>query len=92
VDPARRERVRDDLKGVLRGELLFDDLSRALYSTDASIFEVRPLGVAVPRDEEDAPAPAWRASRSAPDWSSTSADTSVPWSRPPPTPSPSSRA
>ena len=53
MDPARRERVRDDLKGVLKGELLFDDLSRALYSTDASVFEVRPLGVAVPRDEED---------------------------------------
>jgi FAD/FMN-containing dehydrogenase/Fe-S oxidoreductase len=53
VDPSRAERVREDLKGVLKGELLFDDLSRTLYSTDASIFEVRPVGVAVPRDEED---------------------------------------
>ena len=31
-----RERIRDDLKGILKGELLFDDLSRVLYSTDAS--------------------------------------------------------
>jgi FAD/FMN-containing dehydrogenase/Fe-S oxidoreductase len=38
---------------VLKGELLFDDLTRALYATDASIFEVRPVGVAVPCDEED---------------------------------------
>lgn len=53
MDEQQRGRVLDDLKGVLRGDLLFDDLSRALYSTDASIFEVRPLGVAVPRDEED---------------------------------------
>jgi FAD/FMN-containing dehydrogenase/Fe-S oxidoreductase len=53
VDPSRAERVREDLKGVLKGDLLFDDLSRTLYSTDASIFEVRPVGVAVPRDEED---------------------------------------
>jgi FAD/FMN-containing dehydrogenase/Fe-S oxidoreductase len=53
LDPAQRERIRDDLKGIVKGELLFDDLSRTLYSTDASIFEVRPLGVAVPRDEED---------------------------------------
>src|SRR5205807_7320624 len=30
-----------------------DDLTRAVYSTDASIFQVRPLGVAIPRDEED---------------------------------------
>ncbi len=53
MDEQQREHIRDDLKGVLKGELLFDDLSRALYSTDASIFQVRPLGVAVPRDEED---------------------------------------
>jgi FAD/FMN-containing dehydrogenase/Fe-S oxidoreductase len=53
MDPAQRERVRDDLKGIVRGELLFDDLSRALYSTDASVFEVEPLGVVVPRDAED---------------------------------------
>src|SRR2546430_9187417 len=46
--------IRDDLKGILRGDILCDDLSRILYSTDASLFEVRPLGVAVPRDEEDA--------------------------------------
>jgi FAD/FMN-containing dehydrogenase/Fe-S oxidoreductase len=53
VDPPQRERIRDDLKGVVKGTVLFDDLSRALYSTDASIFEVRPAGVVVPRDEED---------------------------------------
>src|SRR5579872_329824 len=53
VDEQQRGRIRDDLKGFFKGELLFDELSRALYSTDASIFQVRPLGVAVPRDEED---------------------------------------
>jgi FAD/FMN-containing dehydrogenase/Fe-S oxidoreductase len=53
VDQPQRERIRDDLKGILRGELLFDDLTCSLYSTDASIFEVRPAGVVVPRDEED---------------------------------------
>jgi FAD/FMN-containing dehydrogenase/Fe-S oxidoreductase len=53
VDPPQRERIRDDLKGIVKGELLFDDLSRVLYSTDASIFEVEPAGVVVPRDEED---------------------------------------
>jgi FAD/FMN-containing dehydrogenase/Fe-S oxidoreductase len=53
VEPPQRERVQDDLKGVVRGELLFDDLSRYLYSTDASIFESVPLGIVLPRDEED---------------------------------------
>jgi len=47
------EQLADDLKGVIKGELLLDDLSRTLYSTDASIFQVQPLSVAVPRDEDD---------------------------------------
>ncbi len=46
-------RILDDLRGFVKGELHFDDISRALYSTDASIFQVKPLGVVVPRDEED---------------------------------------
>ncbi len=46
-------RLRDDLKGLVRGEVLVDDLTRSLYATDASIFEVRPAGVVVPRDEDD---------------------------------------
>jgi FAD/FMN-containing dehydrogenase/Fe-S oxidoreductase len=53
VDTPQRERIRDDLKGLVKGDLLWDDLSRVLYSTDASIFQVQPLGVAVPQDEDD---------------------------------------
>jgi FAD/FMN-containing dehydrogenase/Fe-S oxidoreductase len=53
VDEQQRSRIRDDLKGIVKGDLLFDDLSRSLYSTDASIFQVQPLGVVAPRDEED---------------------------------------
>jgi FAD/FMN-containing dehydrogenase/Fe-S oxidoreductase len=53
VDEQQRGRLVDDLKGFFKGELHFDELSRALYSTDASIFQIQPLGVAVPRDEAD---------------------------------------
>ncbi len=53
MDHPQRERIRDDLKGLVKGELLWDELSRVLYSTDASIFQVEPLGVVVPRDEDD---------------------------------------
>ncbi|HLW68030.1 MAG TPA: FAD-binding oxidoreductase, partial [Gemmataceae bacterium] len=52
-DPVQRERFRDDLRGLVRGDLLFDDINRNLYSTDASIFRVEPLGVVAPCDEED---------------------------------------
>jgi FAD/FMN-containing dehydrogenase/Fe-S oxidoreductase len=53
VDAPSSDRIRDDLKGVLKGELLFDDLSRTFYSTDASPFALRPLGIALPRDSDD---------------------------------------
>lgn len=53
MDEQKRSRVLDDLKGFVKGELLFDDITRTLYSTDASIFQVKPAGVVVPRDEED---------------------------------------
>jgi FAD/FMN-containing dehydrogenase/Fe-S oxidoreductase len=42
-----------ELSTHLAGEVRFDALSRALYSTDASVYLVRPLGVAVPKTRED---------------------------------------
>src|SRR5215831_14657030 len=48
-DPALERR----LKSALRGEVLFDAASRGRYSTDASIYQIEPVGVAVPRDKED---------------------------------------
>jgi FAD/FMN-containing dehydrogenase/Fe-S oxidoreductase len=49
----RLARIYDDLRGVIEGDLLFDELSRALYSTDASIYRIPPLGVVVPRHSGD---------------------------------------
>ncbi|MEW2922146.1 FAD-linked oxidase C-terminal domain-containing protein [Muricauda sp. ANG21] len=37
----------------LQGELMVDDLSRALYSTDASVYRKRPLAVAYPKNTLD---------------------------------------
>ena len=42
------------LKRELEGEVLFDRASRGRYSTDASIYQVEPVGVVVPRTETDA--------------------------------------
>src|SRR5690349_15151253 len=41
------------LRRELQGEVLFDRFSRGRYSTDASIYQIEPLGVAVPKDRED---------------------------------------
>ena len=38
----------------LDGEVLFDAASRGRYSTDASIYQIEPIGVVVPRSEEAA--------------------------------------
>ncbi|HET9000721.1 MAG TPA: FAD-linked oxidase C-terminal domain-containing protein [bacterium] len=42
-----------ELRRVVRGEVRFDPVSRALYSTDASIYEIEPIGVVIPRDADD---------------------------------------
>jgi FAD/FMN-containing dehydrogenase/Fe-S oxidoreductase len=41
------------LQESVRGEVRFDPYSRTLYSTDASIYQILPVGVVIPRDEED---------------------------------------
>src|SRR5216683_1636201 len=48
-DPALAARLRKNL----RGEVLFDAFSRGRYSTDASIYQIEPVGVVVPRDGDD---------------------------------------
>lgn len=37
----------------LAGEVLFDQASRGRYSTDASIYQVMPVGVVIPRSQQD---------------------------------------
>ncbi len=44
------------LRRETRGEVLFDAFSRGRYSTDASIYQIEPLGVVVPKIREDAAA------------------------------------
>ena len=41
------------LRGAVQGEVLFDRASRGRYSTDASIYQVEPVGVLMPASEED---------------------------------------
>ena len=41
------------LRRELRGDVLFDDFSRGRYSTDASIYQLMPIGVVVPKSDDD---------------------------------------
>ena len=51
-DSDTREMVAD-LRKLVSGEVRFDKMSRVLYSTDASIYQIEPVGVVIPRNDED---------------------------------------
>ncbi|WP_123693881.1 FAD-binding and (Fe-S)-binding domain-containing protein [Allostella humosa] len=46
-------RLAERLRRETRGEVLFDAASRGRYSTDASIYQIEPLGVLVAREPDD---------------------------------------
>ncbi len=46
-------RLEARLRATIRGEVRFDDASRALYATDASNYRQVPIGLVIPRDEAD---------------------------------------
>lgn len=45
--------LENDLRNAIRGEVRFDDGSRALYATDSSNYRQIPIGVVIPKDEDD---------------------------------------
>jgi len=45
--------LRTALKDAVSGEVRFERLDRALYSTDASVYQIVPLGVVLPRTADD---------------------------------------
>lgn len=49
----QRSRLARRLRTVLRGDVLFDAASRGRYASDASIYQIEPVGVVVPADEAD---------------------------------------
>ena len=43
----------EELERQVEGEVRFDKMTRILYSTDASIYQIEPIGVVIPRSSED---------------------------------------
>ncbi len=41
------------LRNTLDGEVHFDEITRTLYSTDASNYQIEPVGVVVPKNDDD---------------------------------------
>jgi FAD/FMN-containing dehydrogenase/Fe-S oxidoreductase len=53
LDNIPSPRLEARLRRELRGEVMFDRFTRGRYATDASIYQIEPLGVAVVRDKAD---------------------------------------
>jgi FAD/FMN-containing dehydrogenase/Fe-S oxidoreductase len=53
AQPVDVEGLRRALESRLEGEVRFDKVSRALYSTDASVYQIEPVGVAVVKSRAD---------------------------------------
>jgi FAD/FMN-containing dehydrogenase/Fe-S oxidoreductase len=45
--------LQSELQTAIEGEVRFDTISRALYSTDASVYQITPVGVAIPKTRQD---------------------------------------
>jgi FAD/FMN-containing dehydrogenase/Fe-S oxidoreductase len=52
LDP-HRERIQDDIRGLVAGEVWCDDVFCQLFASDASIYQIKPLGVVRPRSMAD---------------------------------------
>ena len=48
-----RQRIQDDLRGLVKGDVRCDDVFLQLYASDASVYQIRPLGVVRPRNTAD---------------------------------------
>ena len=48
-----RDRVQADLRGLLEGDVFCDEAYVQMYASDASVYEIRPLGVVRPRNTAD---------------------------------------
>ncbi|MBL8866406.1 MAG: FAD-binding oxidoreductase, partial [Planctomycetia bacterium] len=53
IAAARHDSLLRYLRRHVEGEVRFDDTSRRLYATDASHYQISPLGVVVPKSVED---------------------------------------
>ncbi|MED5579287.1 MAG: anaerobic glycerol-3-phosphate dehydrogenase subunit C [Nitrospinota bacterium] len=45
--------IQEELEASFEGELRFDEFSKKIYSTDASMYEIEPIGILLPKTNRD---------------------------------------
>ncbi len=53
MEKEQLQQFENDLRKNIKGEVTFDEYTLGIYSTDASIFQIKPIGVVLPRDAND---------------------------------------
>ena len=53
MDPVNLTSQLETLAGLLDGDLLYDEVSRLIYATDASAYRQKPLAIALPKHKND---------------------------------------
>jgi FAD/FMN-containing dehydrogenase len=53
MGPGDMKSLQRDLEQAIEGEVRFDKITRAIYSTDGSVYQIMPVGVVIPRSEDD---------------------------------------
>ncbi len=53
VQLSAKTTLQSKLEEQIEGEVRFDKITRALYSTDASVYQIEPLGVVIARNRQD---------------------------------------
>jgi len=46
-------KISKEIRSKVSGKTLFDEFSRGRYSTDASVYQIKPIGVILPKDTND---------------------------------------
>lgn len=47
------EKIFPEIKALIKGDVLYDELSRTIYSSAACLFQIKPLGIVLPKDKDD---------------------------------------
>ena len=50
---AQQTRLRDDLRGLIKGDVRCDEVTQQLYATDASVLQARPICIVYPKNTKD---------------------------------------
>ena len=50
---SKLQTLEQELRQHVRGDVSFDDVTRGIYATDASVYQITPVAVVLPRDEQD---------------------------------------